>query len=494
MVNVASELSTQLSPPPAKGKTISLIGVVLMIAMGVFAIFFGTLLFHSIVVVGRGQRFALHFFDGAHIVSWILFDFFGLFRIGARGQFIELLANQGFWLRLLGIVIITSGLISLWGGISSLKMVGNLEKAEVLRDKLWRNLVLGIVFILFVSIFFSFQYLLLLVLLPSLIAMVGVQLAVDQATPLRLAHSSTSYWKAYFVRHWGLYAMLLLPVIFFIVFRYWPMINILLAFKENNVFLPIMQVEVHRNGVFGNFIQAFNLTFFRNSVRNTLVFSALDLIIGFPAPIILALLLNELKFKLFKRVTQTISYMPHFLSWIIVSGLAIQLFSTSEGTVNALIINQGLSPIPFLTSHSHWVWTNVLLAVWRSLGWNTIIYLAAITSVNPELYEAADVDGASRIRKMWNVTLPSIRPVIIVLFILALGGMMGADFERFMALSNPLVTAWSSVLPIFVFQWGLQSAMFSLSAAVGFIQALINVALLFFANMLVKKLGGSGLW
>jgi len=487
-------MSSPLEIPPTKGKSIAMVGAILMVLMGIAAIFYGALIFQSIAVLGRGQRFVFYFFDGRQIIDSLLFDFFGLYRIGARGQFIQLLANQGFWLRVLGIVFVLSGAISLFEGVTSFGMIDNLGRAEVLRDKLWRNVVLGIVFIVFVSIFFSFQYLLLLVLLPSLIAMVGVQMAVDQATPLRLAHSSTSYWKAYFVRHWGLYAMLLLPIVFFLIFRYWPMINILLAFKQNNVFLPIMQVEVHRDGVFGNFLHAFNLSFFRNSVRNTLVFSALDLIIGFPAPIILALLLNELKFKLFKRITQTISYMPHFLSWIIVSGLAIQLFSTSEGTINALIINQGLSPIPFLTSHTHWVWTNVLLAVWRSLGWNTIIYLAAITSVNPELYEAADVDGASRIRKMWNVTLPSIRPVIIVLFILALGGMMGADFERFMALSNPLVTAWSSVLPIFVFQWGLQSAMFSLAAAVGFVQALINVALLFFANIVVKKLGGSGLW
>jgi len=301
--------------------------------------------------------------------------------------------------------------------------------------------------------------------------------------------------------------MLLLPIAFFVIFRYWPMINVLLAFKRNNVIDPVMSVDWARSWDFivgpyqislpamENFERAFSHPPFREAVRNTLMFSILDLAAGFPAPIILALLLNELRFKKFKRVTQTISYMPHFLSWIIISGLAIRLFSPSTGAFNNIIYNWfGLEPVRLLTSPNHWVGLVVGSGVWRSVGFSTIIYLAAITSVNPELHEAAQVDGASRLRRMWHVTLPGIRHVIIILFILALGGTMGADFERFMAMQNSLVRSVSQVLPLYVMEWGLNNLQFSLAAAVGLFQNIINLILLLSANKIVKKLGGQGLW
>jgi len=185
--------------------------------------------------------------------------------------------------------------------------------------------------------------------------------------------------------------------------------------------------------------------------------------------------------------------MPHFLSWIIISGLAIRLFSPSVGTFNSIIYNWfGLGPVQLLSSPNQWVGMVVGLGIWRSVGWNTIIYLAAITSVNPELYEAAEVDGASRLRRMWHVTLPCIRPVIVILFILALGGTMGADFERFMALSNHAVNSVANVLPVYIF--GLGTLRFHWATAVGLFQNLINLFLLLGANVIVKKLGGQGLW
>jgi putative aldouronate transport system permease protein len=298
-------------------------------------------------------------------------------------------------------------------------------------------------------------------------------------------------------RYWALYAMLLLPMAFFIIFRYVPMINMQIAFRENNIIRDIWEVDWVG---FANFERALVHPPFRNAFRNTIVFSVLDIAFGFPSPIILALLLNELKFRKFKRVTQTISYMPHFLSWIIISGMAIRLFSTNVGTVNDILYPRFYpfisEPIPFLTSEVHWVVTVVLLGVWRSIGWNTIIYLAAITGVNPELYEAADMDGASRLRKMWHVTLPGIRPVIIILFILALGGTMGADFERFLALRNDLVDNVSEVLPLYVWRWGITRPHVgqAMATAVGLMQNIINFGLLMGANFIVKKLGGSGLW
>ena len=301
-----------------------------------------------------------------------------------------------------------------------------------------------------------------------------------------------SHFKSYWVRHWGLYAMLLLPVTYFFIFSYMPMVNMLLAFKQNNIILHVL--DVPWVGM-ANFTRAFSLQPFRDAVTNTLMFSALDLIIGFPSPIILALLLNELRMPRFKKITQTISYMPFFLSWVIVGGLSTRLFATSDGAVNNILVNYlGAEPIPFLIEPRNWVFTNVFLSVWRTVGWNTIIYLAAITNVNPELYEAADMDGASRIRKMWHVTLPAIRPVIVILLVLTLGQIMGADLARFVALENHLVRSVAEVLPTFVFRWGLQSMQYSLATAVGIFQSVIGMFLLLTSNWFVKKLGGNGFW
>jgi len=285
--------------------------------------------------------------------------------------------------------------------------------------------------------------------------------------------------------------MLLLPIIYFFVFSYWPMVNVLLAWKQNNVVLPIFEVPWVG---WANFERAFSLLPFQTAVRNTIMFSFLDMLVGFPAPIILALMLNELKFLRFKKITQTISYMPFFLSWVIIGGLATRLFSTSVGTINNIIVGMGFDPVPFLNNEVHWVVTNVLLSVWRHVGWNTILYLAAITSINPELYEAADIDGASRLRKMWHVTLPGIRPVIIILLILTMGQIMGVDMVRFLSLENMLVRGVSEVLPTFVWRWGLQSMQFALAAAVGIFTSVINLFLLLSANFIARRLGGNGFW
>ena len=300
-----------------------------------------------------------------------------------------------------------------------------------------------------------------------------------------------STFKSYMSRHWALYLMMLPPIVFFVIFSYTPMVNILIAFTQNNIRIPVWQVPWVG---LANFRWAFNNIQFINAVRNTIMFSGLDLLVGFPAPIILALLLNEIKFRKFKRVTQTISYMPFFLSWIIIGGLATRLFSPTVGAVNNIIVNLGFEPVPFLSSNVHWVITNIMLSVWRHIGWNTIIYLAAITNVNPELYEAADMDGASRLRKMWHVTLPGIRPVIVILFILTIGQIMGADMARFLALENLLVRDVSTVLPIFVFRWGIEGMQYHRAAAVGLMQSIINLILLFGANIIARKLGGTGLW
>ncbi len=298
----------------------------------------------------------------------------------------------------------------------------------------------------------------------------------------------------YVKRYWTLYLLLLLPLTYFLVFRYIPMTYIQIAFKKYSIIQNVWNMEWADNHGFQYFIQAFSNRDFLYALRNTLMLNFLDLIVGFPAPIILALLLNELAFKRFKRITQTIVYMPHFLSWIIIAGLALQIFAPTNGLLNIVLNRMGLDSVPFLNSPTHWIWTYIFLGVWQSIGWNTIIYLAAITGINPELYEAASVDGAGRFRKIWNITLPGLRPTIVVLLIMSLGRILGSEFDRPYALSNKLVTSVSNVISTFVYTNGIRGLQFSLTTAVGLFQSVIGVIFLLTANAIAKRFGERGLW
>jgi putative aldouronate transport system permease protein len=298
----------------------------------------------------------------------------------------------------------------------------------------------------------------------------------------------------YFRRYWTLYLLLLFPVAYFIIFKYIPMTYIQIAFKKYSIVQSPWEMPWADNNGFEYFIKAFSNRDFRLALRNTLTLNLLDLIAGFPAPIILALLLNELPFKGFKRVTQTIAYMPHFLSWIIISGLALQLFAPTTGLVNIIINRLGFESIPFLNDPSWWVATYIFLGIWQSVGWNTIIYLAALTAINPELYEAASIDGASRLRKMWHITLPGLRPTIVTLLILSLGRILGSEFDRPYALSNNLVKDVSNVIATYVYSYGIKGLQFSLTTAVGLFQSVVCVIFLFIANALAKRFGERGVW
>lgn len=300
-------------------------------------------------------------------------------------------------------------------------------------------------------------------------------------------------FKLYMHKYWTLYALLALPITYFIIFKYIPMTYIQIAFKRYSIVQSPWKMPLANNHGWQYFIQAFRTPDFLRALRNTFMLNFLDLVMGFPAPIILALLLNELPFKGFKRVTQTVAYMPHFLSWIIISGLARQLFAPTSGLVNIVIQRLGGNPIPFLNEPVHWVATYVLLGVWQSMGWNTIIYLAAITAINPELYEAADIDGAGRLQKIWYVTLPSIKGTIIVLLILALGNILGGGFDRPYTLGNPLVRNVSEVIPTFVYSWGIKGLQFSLTTAVGLFQSVVGVFFLLGADFLAKRAGERGI-
>jgi len=294
-------------------------------------------------------------------------------------------------------------------------------------------------------------------------------------------------FAAYMQRHWMLYAMLVFPAAFFIIFRYIPMAYIWAAFSDFTIFRGLFE-----NPFIGldNFRHMFTQHDFWPAVRNTLTLNFLDLIFGFPMPILLAILLNELKFRKFKRFTQTVLYMPHFIAWVVVSSMAIQLFATHFGLVNVLLGTN----IPFLSSENHWVVSYITLGVWKSAGWGTIIYLAAIAGINQELYEAAEVDGANRFQKIIHITIPCLIPTIVILLILNLGSMMGIEFDRPFVLGNNAVIGRADVISTFVYRRGILNFQYSLAASVGMFQSVINVALLVTANMIAKKAGERGIW
>nr|WP_246246172.1 ABC transporter permease subunit [Paenibacillus lemnae] len=295
----------------------------------------------------------------------------------------------------------------------------------------------------------------------------------------------------YFLRRdWQLYALLLIPLTFVLIFKYAPMSGLMLAFKDYKVARGFWGSEWVGFEVFQ---QLFAKSDFGRAVRNTLMLNTLDLMFSFTMPIVLALLLNEIKGVVFKRVNQTLLYLPHFLSWVIIGAIAYQLLGEGSGMINNVIEQLGGNRIPFLQNDTNWLFSYIAIGVWQSMGWGTIIYLAAISGINPELYEAATVDGAGRLRKMWNVTLPSIRVTIVTLLILSLGHVMGGSFERVFALANKATTEYTTTIPVLVYRWGIEGGNFSRATALGLFQAIIGLILVLLADRIAKKLGEDGL-
>ncbi|TDF98600.1 ABC transporter permease [Paenibacillus piri] len=317
---------------------------------------------------------------------------------------------------------------------------------------------------------------------------------VVQNTISRKALARSTVWKRSmlsFAQDWQLYALLAVPMLYFLVFKYIPMYGVTIAFKEFNMFQGIWNSPW---AGFDAFREIFQMKDFYKVLRNTLLLNLLDLVVSFPAPIVLAVLLNELRIKWFKKGAQTILYLPHFISWVIIGGMIYQLLSTNTGLVNHLLKAAGLKAVPFLTDPLYWVVTYVSAGVWQNAGWGTIIYLAALTGINRELYEAAEVDGAGRLRKIWNITLPGIKPTIMILLIINIGHMASIGFERPFVLGNPLVTDVSDVISTFVYKVGVQSARFTIATAIGLFQAVVGLIFLLSSNYISKKVTDQGIW
>ncbi|NOU77537.1 ABC transporter permease subunit [Paenibacillus sp. LMG 31459] len=287
-----------------------------------------------------------------------------------------------------------------------------------------------------------------------------------------------------------LYALLLVPLSYIAIFKYAPIYGLIMAFQDYNIFAGIRGSEWVGLDVF-RFI--FQQDSFYRALKNTLVLNVLDLIAGFPAPILLAILLNEVRQARFKKLTQTVLYLPHFMSWVIIGGIVYLMFSNS-GMVNHFIAALGLEKIEFLSQKVPWLITYIFVGVWQNIGWGTIIYLAAITGINKELYEASDMDGCSRLRKMWHITLPGIKPTINILLILQIGRMVSIGFDRPFVMGNSLVSEYSDVISTFVYRVGISSGDFSQATAVGLFQSVVGLTLLIGANYIAKKLGEDGIW
>lgn len=290
-------------------------------------------------------------------------------------------------------------------------------------------------------------------------------------------------------KYWQLYLMFLPPLIFFLIFKYLPMYGIQIAFKDYNIFLPLSECEWVG---FDLFKEAFRMKDFSLALRNTFFLNFLDLIFAFPAPILLALMLNELQQARLKKVAQTILYLPHFFSWVIISGMCFQIFAT-KGIVNNLLAGLGMERVDFLSNNVSWVILYVAVGIWQNVGWGTIVYLAALTGINPELYEAATVDGAGLFKRIWHVTLPGIKPTVVILLIMKLGDIIEIGFDRPFMMGNVMVSDVSDVLSTFVYRIGIQSGQFGIATAIGLFQSVVGLIFLLIANYISKLLGEEGI-
>jgi putative aldouronate transport system permease protein len=288
----------------------------------------------------------------------------------------------------------------------------------------------------------------------------------------------------------SLYLLALPGLAYFILFHYGPMYGSIIAFKD---FTPKLGILRSPWVGFSHFVDFFNSFFFYRLVRNTLLLNVVNLVFGFPAPIILALLLNEVRHKRFKSSIQTLSYLPHFISIIVICGMILQ-FTTSRGIVSDFIELFGGERVNLLSNPKYFRSLYVVTEIWQEVGWGSIIYLAALSAIDQELYASASIDGAGRFRQAWHVTLPGILPTIVILLILRMGSMMSVGFEKIFLLYNPVIYETADVIPTFVYRRGLLENDYSFSGAVGMFNSVINLALLVTANAISRRVNDTSLW
>lgn len=299
-----------------------------------------------------------------------------------------------------------------------------------------------------------------------------------------------SAWR-YFCKMKYLYLLLLPAIIYYIVFKYVPMYGVVIAFKDFNF----------KKGILGSdwvglehFKYLFGLNDFYNVFFNSIYLSFLRLVIVFPIPIILALMLNEMRSLRYKKVMQTIVYLPHFISWVVLGGILISFLSPSWGVVNQVLKNIGLEPVFFLAKDEYFRGIIVLESIWKEAGWGTIIYLAAITGISPELYEAATVDGANKFQRLRHITVPGIKTTIVLTLILRMGNIMNNGFEQIFLLQNSQNLAVSEVFETWVYRLGIINGRYSFATTVGLFTSVISMIFLLVADFIAKRLGEEGIF
>jgi len=325
------------------------------------------------------------------------------------------------------------------------------------------------------------------------------QTATNRERPT--ATTSAMRFRKRFRKQMAFHLFVLLGVAFMLVFNYTPMFGILMAFKEYKITSGVSGIftsEWAGLRYFREFVNDYN---FPTLIRNTLALSVLKLVFSFPVPILLAIMLNEARLVWFKRFVQTVSYLPHFISWVVVTGVLFAFFSANTGLVNQLLVDLGLidEPLPILTDPDYFWGLAVVSAVWKEAGWWAIIFLASIAGIDPSLYEAAEMDGAGRLQRIRHVTLPGIKGAVIVVLILSIGnilggGLVGSNFEQSFLLGNALNSDKSQIVQTYAFNMGLAQGRFAFAAAIDLVQSVISVALILISNAVARKVSGAGLY
>ncbi|MDR6548844.1 ABC transporter permease subunit [Paenibacillus qinlingensis] len=295
----------------------------------------------------------------------------------------------------------------------------------------------------------------------------------------------------YFFKNWQIYSMILPGLLFFIIFKYVPLAGSIIAFQNYTPFKGIMGSEFVG---FEHFKVLFSYPEFYRVLRNTLLISLYQLVFGFPAPLILALLLNEVRKVFVKKIMQTVLYVPHFLSWVILGGMLMSLLSPDTGLFNHILNSFGLESVFFMQEPEYFRSIVVVSGIWKEVGWGTIIYLAALTGVNPELYEAAEVDGAGKLRQVFSVTIPALLPTIMVLLLLKIGHILDLGFEQIYVLLNPLVRETGDILDTYIYDVGLLGGQYSYTTAVGLFKSIVGLVLILGANAISKKTTGDSIY
>ncbi|TBL75705.1 ABC transporter permease [Paenibacillus thalictri] len=303
--------------------------------------------------------------------------------------------------------------------------------------------------------------------------------------------SQTGRWARTIKRNKYLYLLALPGILFFLIFKYVPMWGIIISFQNYSPYQGIL----HSPWVgFEHFERFFTNPDFFILFRNTLGINVMSLVLFFPLPIVLSILLNELRHQLFKKMVQTIVYLPHFFSWVIIVGITFLLLSHSEGVINKMLQAFGFAQIDFLTTPNYFWLLLTLQTIWKDAGWGTIIFLAAIAGIDPQLYEAAKMDGAGRFRQIWHITLPSIRNVIVILLILRIGHMMDVGFEQVFLMMNGAVSDVADVFDTYVYRVGIKQGQFSYSTAIGLFKSVVGLILVIGANKFAKRMGEEGVY